>query len=100
MAFYATTRTYRPVLELHGFADLQEPIRRAFVRGDQAEMVRLALPMAEVLAVAGTADDCLDKVTAYAGMADRIILGGAWIGPSPERIAANQRAIIDSFGPS
>ena len=54
VAFYATTRTYLPVLEAHGFADLQEPIRRAFVQNDHAEMIRLALPMAEVLAVAGT----------------------------------------------
>jgi len=100
VAFYATTRTYRPVLELHGFADLQEPIRRAFVGGDQAEMVRLALPMADVLAVAGTADECRGKVAAYEGVADRVILGGAWVGPSQHRIEANQRSIIESLGPS
>lgn len=100
VAFYATTRTYRPVLETHGFADLQEPIRRAFARGDQAEMVRLALPMAEVLAVAGTPDECREKLAAYDGVADRVVLGGAWIGPPPERIEANQRAIIESLSPS
>lgn len=100
VAFYATTRTYRPVLQLHGFEDLQEPIRRAFVRGDHAEMVRLAMPMAETLAVAGTAGECREKIAAYDGVADRVILGGAWIGPPPERIAANQRAILERFGPS
>jgi len=100
VAFYATTRTYRPVLEAHGFADLQEPIRRAFVQSDQAEMVRLALPMAEVLAVAGTPDECREKLAAYEGVADRIVLGGAWIGPSPDRIEANQRSIIESLAPS
>lgn len=100
VAFYATTRTYRPVLRLHGFEDLQEPIRRAFVQGDHAEMVRLAMPMAETLAVAGTPDECRDKLAAYEGVADRVILGGAWIGPSPERIDANQRAILEGFGPS
>ena len=100
VAFYATTRTYRPVLELHGFADLQEPIRRAFAKGDHAEMVRLALPMAEILAVAGTADECRTKIDAYRGLADRVILGGAWIGPSPDRIEANQRSILESLGPS
>ena len=100
VAFYATTRTYRPVLELHGFEDLQEPIRRAFVRGDHAEMVRLAMPMAETLAVAGTAAECREKIAAYEDVADRVILGGAWIGPTPERIAANQRAILETFGPS
>jgi probable F420-dependent oxidoreductase len=100
VAFYATTRTYRPVLEAHGFADLQEPIRRAFVQGDHAEMVRLALPMAEVLAVAGTPEECREKLAAYEGVADRIVLGGAWIGPSPDRIEANQRSIIESLAPS
>ena len=100
VAFYATTRTYRPVLQLHGFEDLQEPIRRAFVQGDHAEMVRLAMPMAETLAVAGTAGECREKIAAYEGVADRVILGGAWIGPTPERIAANQRAILETFGPS
>jgi probable F420-dependent oxidoreductase len=100
VAFYATTRTYLPVLEAHGFADLQEPIRRAFVRGDHTEMVRLALPMAEVLAVAGPPDECREKLAAYDGVADRVVLGGAWVGPPPERIEANQRSIIESLGPS
>jgi probable F420-dependent oxidoreductase len=100
VAFYATTRTYLPVLEAHGFADLQEPVRRAFVRGDLAEMVRLALPMAEVLAVAGTPDECREKLSAYEGVADRVVLGGAWVGPPPDRIEANQRAIIESLAPS
>src|SRR6476661_2674297 len=29
VGFYATTRTYRPVLALHGFDDRLEPLRRA-----------------------------------------------------------------------
>jgi probable F420-dependent oxidoreductase len=100
VAFYATTRTYRPVLELHDFADLQDPIRRAFARGDHDEMVRLALPMAGTLAVAGTAAECRERIDAYRDVADRVILGGAWVGPSPERIEANQRSIIESLGPA
>ena len=100
IAFYATTRTYRPVLALHGHDDLQEPIRRAFVQGDHAEMIRLALPMADTLAVAGTPAECRDKLAGYEGVADRVILGGAWIGPPPGRIAANQLAILETFGPS
>ena len=88
------------ILEAHGFADLQEPIRRAFAQGDHAGMVRLALPMAEVLAVAGTPEECREKLAAYDGAADRVVLGGAWIGPPPERIEANQRWIIESLAPS
>jgi probable F420-dependent oxidoreductase len=100
VAFYATTRTYLPVLEAHGFADLQEPIRRAFVQNDHVEMIRLALPMAEVLAVAGTPEECREKLAAYDTVADRVVLGGAWIGPPPGRIEANQRSIIESLAPA
>jgi hypothetical protein len=56
--------------------------------------------MAEVLAVAGTAEECREKIEAYSGLADRVILGGAWVGPPPQRIEANQRSIIESLGPS
>jgi hypothetical protein len=87
-------------LEAHGFADLQEPIRRAFVQNDHAEMIRLALPMAEVLAVAGTPEECREKLAAYDTVADRVVLGGAWIGPPPGRIEANQRSIIESLAPA
>jgi hypothetical protein len=62
-------------------------------------MARIALPMADVLAVAGTHDECREKLASFEGAADRLILGGAWIGPSPERITENQDAIIDGFRP-
>jgi len=100
VAFYATTRTYRPVLELHGFDDLVDPLRVAFAGRDYAEMARLALPMADVLAVYGTADECREKLAGFDGLVDRIILGGAWIGPSHERVMENHRAILESFAPA
>jgi probable F420-dependent oxidoreductase len=99
IAFYATTRTYRPVLAMHGFEDLVEPLRRAFAAGDMEAMVDVALPMAEVLAVAGTGMECRERLGKFQSVADRVILGGAWIGPSPERIEANQRAILTMLGP-
>jgi probable F420-dependent oxidoreductase len=99
VAFYATTRTYRPVLELHGFEDRLEPLRRAFVRQDFAEMTNLALPMVESLAVAGSAEECRERVLAFDEVADRVILGGAWVGPSEQRIEENHRAIVEAFAP-
>jgi probable F420-dependent oxidoreductase len=100
IAFYATTRTYRPVLALHGFDDRVEPLRRAFVRQDHAEMVELALPMVDTFAVAGDEAECRDRIAAFEGTADRVILGGSWIGPDPERILANHRAILRAFAPA
>jgi probable F420-dependent oxidoreductase len=99
IAFYATTRTYRPVLELHGMEDRLEPLRRAFVKQDFASMTDTALPMVDALAIAGTPDDCRERVAAYEGLADRMILGGAWVGPSEERLVENHRAILETFAP-
>jgi probable F420-dependent oxidoreductase len=99
VAFYATTRTYKPVLALHGFEDRLEPLRRAFVRQDFAEMTEVALPMVGALAVAGTPDECRERLAAFEGLADRVILGGAWVGPSAERIAENHRLILETFAP-
>jgi probable F420-dependent oxidoreductase len=99
VGFYATTRTYRPVLALHGFEDRLEPLRRAFVRGDLGELAAIALPMVDALAIAGTPEECRDGIARYEGLVDRVILGGAWVGPSQDRIAQNHRAIIETFAP-
>jgi probable F420-dependent oxidoreductase len=100
VGFYATTRTYRPVLELHGHEDLLEPLRRAFVRKDFGAMIEVALPMVDTLAVAGTAEECRDRLGRFDGLVDRVILGGAWVGPSEERLLENHRAIVETFAPA
>jgi hypothetical protein len=99
VGFYATTRTYKPVLALHGFEDRLEPLRRAFVKQDYPAMIEVALPMADVLAIAGPPEECREKVSRFEGLADRVILGGAWVGASEERVAANHRAIVETFAP-
>ncbi|TMK81892.1 MAG: LLM class flavin-dependent oxidoreductase [Actinobacteria bacterium] len=99
IGFYATTRTYRPVLERHGFGDRVEPLRRAFASGDHAGMVEIALPMVDAFAIAGPVDECRDRLRAYEGIADRVILGGAWVGPSEDRLLENHRAILEAFAP-
>jgi len=99
VGFYATTRTYRPVLGMHGFEDRLEPLRRAFVRGDLAGMADVAMGMVDVLAVAGTANECRERVERFDGLVDRVILGGAWVGPSEERLLQNHRAILETFAP-
>jgi probable F420-dependent oxidoreductase len=98
VAFYATTRTYAPVLAMHGFADLQGPLRKAFVRGDTAAMTEIALPMAGALAAAGTPDEVRARVSEFEGVADRLILGGAWVGTSPERARESYDLLLETFG--
>jgi len=97
VGFYATTRTYRPVLAMHGFEDRLEPLRRAFVRQDFEAMIDVALPMVGALAIAGTPDECRDRVSEFEGVADRLIVGGAWVGASERRLVENHRAIIGLF---
>ncbi|MDQ3991344.1 MAG: LLM class flavin-dependent oxidoreductase, partial [Actinomycetota bacterium] len=53
VGFYATTRTYAPVLEMHGFADRIPVLRSAYASGDLAGMVETALPMVDTYAVTG-----------------------------------------------
>jgi alkanesulfonate monooxygenase SsuD/methylene tetrahydromethanopterin reductase-like flavin-dependent oxidoreductase (luciferase family) len=99
VAFYATTRTYRPVLALHGFEERMTPLRHAFANGDTAAMIEIALPMADTLAVAGTPDEVRHRVREYDGVADRLILGGAWVGPSPERLRESYELLLETFAP-
>jgi probable F420-dependent oxidoreductase len=99
LGFYATTRTYRPVLELHGHGDRVDRFREALASGDLLRLAREALPMVDDLAIAGTPDECREKVAAFDGVVDRLILGGAWVGPDPARLTENHRLIVETFGP-
>ena len=99
VAFYATTRTYAPVLAMHGFQDLQGPLRKAYVQKDRAAMTEIALPMAGVLAAAGTPDEVRARVNEFEGVADRVILGGAWVGPTPERARKTYQLLLETFAP-
>ena len=99
IGFYATTRTYRPVLEMHGFGDRVEALRRAFVKKDLPSLAEIALPMVDSLAVSGTEDECRHGLAQYDGVVDRVILGGAWVGPSEERLLENHRLIVATFAP-
>jgi probable F420-dependent oxidoreductase len=98
LAFYATTRSYAPVLELHGFEDRIAPLREAHARGDFPAMAELAVPMVDTLAVAGAPDEVRERVRAYDGIADRIILGGAWVSGGDARGAENFELLMKTFG--
>jgi probable F420-dependent oxidoreductase len=100
LGFYATTRSYAAVLALHGFDDKMGPLRRAYAQGDTSSMIELALPMVDTLAVAGTADQTRERLAAYEGVVDRVILGSAWVGPSPERQRESFEALLKTFGQS
>ncbi len=73
IAFYASTRTYEPVLASHGWQDLAKSLHRKSVEGDWAGMAKLVTDeMVDTYAVTGTWDTIGTKIRErYAGLLDR-----------------------------
>ena len=103
IAFYATTRTYLPILELHGRAHIVPDLRSAFEAKDKDRMVELIDDeLCDQLALAGRPDEVKEKAMAWAkeSGADRLMCAGPWYGPKAERIFENYQALVDTFGRS
>jgi len=100
VGFYATTRTYAPVLEMHGFGDLVGSLRKAYAKGDLGAMSDIAVPLVDHLAVAGTPDEARAQLARFEGVVDRVILGSAWVGPDPERLRSTYELLVDTFAPA
>ena len=98
VGFYATTRTYTPVLAHHGFDDRVAPLRRAYAGRNMEALVDLALPMVDTFAIAGPEEECRERLTAFDGLVDRIVFGGAWVGPQ-DSVAENYRRLVETFRP-
>jgi probable F420-dependent oxidoreductase len=77
IAFYGSTPAYRPVLEMHGWGDLQEQLNTMSKRGEWVEMGKLINDdiLAE-FAIVGRPEDVPKEVeNRYGGLADRISYG-------------------------
>ena len=73
IAFYASTRTYEPVLALHGWQDLVPQLHRKSVEGDWKGMAELITDeMLETYAVVGSYANIATRLEErYAGLLDR-----------------------------
>jgi probable F420-dependent oxidoreductase len=73
IAFYASTRTYEPVLAAHGWQDLLPSLHRKSVEGDWTGMADLVTDeMVDTYAVTGTYDTIAARLQErYAGLLDR-----------------------------
>jgi probable F420-dependent oxidoreductase len=81
IAFYATTPSYKAILDLHGRSGLPRDLRRAFVNRDRSHMAELIDDeLLDAIAIAGRPDEVLDRLRAWDGTADRVILGVPWYG--------------------
>ena len=76
VAFYASTRTYAPVLETHGWQGIGPDLHQKSLEGDWQGMARLISDeMLADIAVTGTSSEIGRKLhERYAGMLDRISL--------------------------
>jgi probable F420-dependent oxidoreductase len=99
IAFYATTRTYTPILALHNKESIVPDLRDALDNGDRDRMVSLVDDeLCDAIGCAGTADEVRDKVKDWHGIADRLMVAGPWFGPKPERLMENYMALVEIFG--
>ena len=73
IAFYASTRTYEPVLAAHGWQDIAPQLHRKSIEGDWKGMADLITDeMLDTYAVTGTHDTIAARLTErYAGLLDR-----------------------------
>jgi probable F420-dependent oxidoreductase len=73
IAFYASTRTYEPVLAAHGWQDLVPHLHRRSVEGDWAGLASLITDeMVDTYAVTGTYETIAARIAErYAGLLDR-----------------------------
>jgi probable F420-dependent oxidoreductase len=99
IAFYATTRSYRAILELHGRGPLIGELRSAFEARDKDRMVELIDDeLCDAIGAAGPVGEVLDRIERWKGVADRLMVAGPWYGPSAARIMENYQALVETFG--
>jgi len=80
IAFYASTRTYEPVLAAHGWQDLAPKLHRKSIEGDWQGMADLITDeMVETYAVTGSYSNIAQRIKErYAGLLDRVGLYQPW----------------------
>ena len=74
ISFYASTRTYKPVLDIEGWGDLNQELFALSIEGKWQDMAtRITDDMLEQFAVIGTYDEIVKKIKARsAGVIDRV----------------------------
>jgi probable F420-dependent oxidoreductase len=99
IAFYSTVRTYKPIWEMHGFAEAAEAAGDAFRKGDLAAVPdHIPDEMVEAFTAAGPLDKVRDRVAEVAERGDGVFLTPATYFIPPEQIGEYQSKIIQAFG--
>ncbi len=96
IAFYATTPSCKPILALHNRAALPRDLRRAFVNRDTDRMADLIDDeLLDAIAIAGRPDEAVDRLRAWEGVAERVVLGVPWYGMPADRQRDAIEAALD-----
>ncbi len=95
LAFYGSTPSYRPVLEVEGWGDLQPELNTMSKRGEWQEMTRLVDDtMLRTIDVWGTPDECASQIVDRFGwLADRVCCYFPYASMTDERTAELVAAI-------
>ena len=96
IAFYASTRTYKAVLDVHGWGDVCLKLNRMAAEGQWQEMgAEITDDILDAFAVIGTHDDIIAKIKErYAGIANRI---GFSIPPKTPQDSEKLKSMIASL---
>lgn len=98
IAFYVAPKAYGPVMEASGFGAEAAAIQTAFRAKDHDAMVSAVSDrMLDEMAAAGTVEDARDQVARLEKRYDQAALYSPSFTLSPERVAENTTAIIETF---
>jgi len=94
ISFYASTPSYRPVMEMHGWGEAGEQLSHLAARGRWGEMpAQITDAMLEEFAVSGTWAELPARVRArYTGLLDRVGYYMPFTGPDEARWQATVKA--------
>ncbi|MGH2705226.1 MAG: TIGR03617 family F420-dependent LLM class oxidoreductase [Actinomycetota bacterium] len=96
IGFYATTRTYRPVLALHGFEEAIPRLRAAFASGDMNTVAEeVSDEMLETFAAMGSHEEIRRRLLTYAELADEVIITVPWYAIDANRLEERYAALLD-----
>jgi probable F420-dependent oxidoreductase len=98
IAFYVAPKTYVPVMEASGFGAEAAEIQAAFARKDHTGMIdAVSDAMLAEMAAAGTRDEVREQVAQLEERYDHAALYSPSFTLSPERVAENTSAVIETF---
>ena len=98
IAFYVAPRAYRPVMEDSGYGAEAQEIRAAFRRKDHKGMIdAVSDAMLDEMAAAGTPHEVREQIARLDRRYDHAALYSPSFTLSPERVAENTAAIIETF---